>query len=596
MADDTNYELSRLREVMASLNATLASATLASTGGGASVYIQAGWSPVLVLAQSGLYYYLQVSDWVGGVGTKPVIGQYLTLGGWTNNIASATVVGIVGGALVTSVNTYTGAVTLTAADVGATTAAAVAAAYVSLTGSYANPSWLTSVAWSKLTSVPAAVSSLSGTNTGDQTITLTGDVTGTGTGSFATTLANSGVSAGTYGSATAIPALTIDAKGRITGATTFALSTLPDQTGNSGKFLTTNGSTASWATVSIAGSALTGSSLASGITSSSLTSFGSAPTLAGAVTFDGFVVSTSTYSSQTYARIIATSATDVNVVLATKGAGSLSARMPDGTGTNGNQLGQYALDLQLGPQLNALYVASGNRSVALGYCARASGYGDFAFGNNVQGTVASGGDSLAMLNSANASGGSSICLGSGSASANWARNFGHSGTASGQFAVNTGYNTIASLTGQQTHGSGAFAAAGDCQVSRMMARRATSDATPANLFLDGSSARLTVNANTTGRVTIRMVCRSATAGGHWATGDRVISWNRGVAAGTTSISTPETIGTDRGSNAGAWPAGLALSITADTTNGAIDIQFTGLAATNLRTGASILDFTEVTFA
>lgn len=34
---------------------------------------------------------------------------------------------------------------------------------------------------------------LSGTNTGDQTITLTGDVTGTGTGSFATTIANDAV-------------------------------------------------------------------------------------------------------------------------------------------------------------------------------------------------------------------------------------------------------------------------------------------------------------------------------------------------------------------------------------------------------------------
>jgi hypothetical protein len=37
-------------------------------------------------------------------------------------------------------------------------------------------------------------SNLSGTNTGDQTITLTGDVTGYGTGSFATTIANSAVS------------------------------------------------------------------------------------------------------------------------------------------------------------------------------------------------------------------------------------------------------------------------------------------------------------------------------------------------------------------------------------------------------------------
>ncbi len=38
-----------------------------------------------------------------------------------------------------------------------------------------------------------SASNLSGTNTGDQTITLTGDVTGTGTGSFAATIANSAV-------------------------------------------------------------------------------------------------------------------------------------------------------------------------------------------------------------------------------------------------------------------------------------------------------------------------------------------------------------------------------------------------------------------
>jgi len=54
----------------------------------------------------------------------------------------------------------------------------------------------------------------SGTNTGDQTISLTGDVTGTGTGSFATTLANSGVAVGTY----TLASVTVDAKGRITSA------------------------------------------------------------------------------------------------------------------------------------------------------------------------------------------------------------------------------------------------------------------------------------------------------------------------------------------------------------------------------------------
>lgn len=58
----------------------------------------------------------------------------------------------------------------------------------------------------------------SGTNTGDQTITLTDDVTGNGTGSFATTLATVNSNIGTFGSATQASVVTVNAKGLVTAA------------------------------------------------------------------------------------------------------------------------------------------------------------------------------------------------------------------------------------------------------------------------------------------------------------------------------------------------------------------------------------------
>tara|TARA_R110002020_G_scaffold255088_2_gene468896 strand:- start:20442 stop:21104 length:663 start_codon:yes stop_codon:yes gene_type:complete len=60
--------------------------------------------------------------------------------------------------------------------------------------------------------------------TANQSISISGDVTGSGTTSISATLANSGVSAASYGSASAVPVLAIDAKGRITSASTASIS------------------------------------------------------------------------------------------------------------------------------------------------------------------------------------------------------------------------------------------------------------------------------------------------------------------------------------------------------------------------------------
>lgn len=61
--------------------------------------------------------------------------------------------------------------------------------------------------------------SSSGTNTGDQTITLSGDATGSGTAGLAVTLATVNSNVGTFGSSTNVPVFQVDAKGRILSVT-----------------------------------------------------------------------------------------------------------------------------------------------------------------------------------------------------------------------------------------------------------------------------------------------------------------------------------------------------------------------------------------
>ena len=65
---------------------------------------------------------------------------------------------------------------------------------------------------------------LTGTNSGDQTITLSGDVTGSGTGAITATLATVNSNVGSFGSASAVATFTVNGKGLLTAAGSTAIS------------------------------------------------------------------------------------------------------------------------------------------------------------------------------------------------------------------------------------------------------------------------------------------------------------------------------------------------------------------------------------
>ena len=99
---------------------------------------------------------------------------------------------------------------------------------------------ITAVSTTAIT-IPSGSISVTG---GDLTMSGT-----TGTAITNATLATVNSNTGAFGSASAIPVITVNAKGLITAVTTAAVASLPTQTSNSGKYLTTNGTTASWAYV-----------------------------------------------------------------------------------------------------------------------------------------------------------------------------------------------------------------------------------------------------------------------------------------------------------------------------------------------------------
>jgi hypothetical protein len=315
--------------------------------------------------------------------------------------------------------------------------------------------------------------------------------------------------------------------------------------------------------------------------------------------------------------------TNVSVSIKPKGTGAFCLSPPDGTAAGGNARGANAVDLSTS-RSSASQVASGPFSFAAGRSVTASGSdaGATAFGDNCvasgsrafvcnHNSTASGSFSFAAGLGATASGQSSFAM-AGAASAANAVSFG--GTASGVASFAIAGSTVSSQAGvaigssvvltsaaicgigsgnqsrafryaEQTHSGGVFTFGGDCQVSRFHARCKTTNATPTEMFLDGSAARISVSAQPadSSRVCLAFI----KVLGVKSDGSAVACYLRKACvkniSGTTSlVGSVETIGTDIEDN-----AATNVTVSADNTNDAIEIDVTGIAGETWRWTAVI---------
>lgn len=353
--------------------------------------------------------------------------------------------------------------------------------------------------------------------------------------------------------------------------------TLPVNDGDSGQFLQTNGSgVLSWAAAS-----------------GSVTGFTAAETTAspnGTVYVDSLTA--------------AGASTNADAALVPKGTGAVLAAVPDGTVAGGNKRGAYAVDWQ-SARAAAAYVASGAYATISG----GSGGTASATSSTVSGgasgvasgtaSTVSGGDSnTASSNYSTVSGGESntastathaTVIGGYKNAASGAESSslgGESNTASGAYSCTIGGSFArATLRGQVSISNGKFGEAGDAQSSVLVARNTTTNATPTDLFLDGSSIKVTIASDRMCTFSILVSAVDIGTGSAQVEGDcagyRIDGVIRNL-GGTTALVGAVTVTVIAESVAG-WDA----TVTADDTNDAIKLTVTGEANKNIQWVARI---------
>jgi hypothetical protein len=131
--------------------------------------------------------------------------------------------------------------------------------------------------------------------------------------------------------------------------------------------------------------------------------------------------------------------------------------------------------------------------------------------------------------------------------------------------------------GQRSFSSGSFNGLikGTSQQIDLVGRNKTTNATPVNIFLDGTTQLISVIAGTAMFVTVNIggIKSDGSGGAHYIRKVAI----KNVGGVTSLIGTVSTIGTDVETN-----SSYDVAITADDTNDALDIQVTGVVGETLR--------------
>lgn len=235
-----------------------------------------------------------------------------------------------------------------------------------------------------------------------------------------------------------------------------------------------------------------------------------------------------------------------------------------------------------GGTLNTINTPGGSR------CTIAGGSDNSISGAVSRVTIGGGGGNSATGSQATVSGGyqntasgqqSSVIGGTGNVASGIGASVlgGANSTASGSYSAAQGVWASASNYGEYAQASGRFAAAGDAQTSVLTLRRTSINTVPVSLRPDGGTTFLVVPDNTTWAFSALVVARRTDAAGESAAYrvEGVVS--RDAGAGTIAFIGTPTVTTIAEADA-AWD----VTVTVNTTQGALEINGVGAAAKNIR--------------